>query len=68
MKFWVHAIVEYPKLRETKETALTEPDRNYLKLVVANILELQENETGPPRINSKICKSCSYYELFYVEE
>jgi len=64
----VHAIIEYPKLRETKETALTEPDRNYLKLVVANILELQENGTCPPRINSKICKSCSYYELCYVEE
>lgn len=64
----VRAIIEYPKLRETKETALTEPDRNYLKLVVSNILELQENETCPPRINSKICRSCSYYDLCYIEE
>jgi len=64
----VRAIIEYPKLRETKETALTEPDRTYLKLLVSNILELQQNATCPPRINSKICKSCSYYELCYVEE
>lgn len=64
----VHGIIEYPRLRETKEIELTEMDRNYLKLVVANITELQQSEICPPRINSKICKSCSYYELCYVEE
>lgn len=64
----VDGIIEYPKLRETKEIVLTETDRNYLKLVVANITELQQSEICPPRINSKICKSCSYYELCYVEE
>jgi CRISPR-associated exonuclease Cas4 len=64
----VHGIIEYPKLRETKEIVLTETDRNYLKLVVANIMELQQSEICPPRLNSKICKSCSYYELCYVEE
>jgi len=64
----VRAIIEYPKLRETKEIILTEADRNYLKLVVANIMELQQSEICPPRINSKICKSCSYYELCYVED
>jgi len=64
----VHGIIEYPKLRETKEILLTETDRNCLKLIVANIVELQQSEICPPRINSKICKSCSYYELCYVEE
>lgn len=64
----VHGIIEYPKIRETKEILLTETDRNYLKLVVASIVELQQSETCPPRLNSKICKSCSYYELCYVEE
>jgi CRISPR-associated exonuclease Cas4 len=64
----IHGIIEYPKLRETKEIGLTETDRNYLKLVVANIMELQQSEICPPRINSKICKSCSYYELCYIDE
>ena len=64
----VHAIIEYPKLRETKEISLTEADTNYLKSVVTKIIELQQSEICPPRINSKICKSCSYYELCYVEE
>ena len=64
----VHGIIEYPKLRETKDILLTETDRNYLKLVVANIIELQQSEICPPRLNSKICKSCSYYDLCYIDE
>ena len=61
-------IIEYPKLRETKEILLTETDRDYLKVVVANIIELQQSEICPPRLNSKICKSCSYYDLCYIDE
>lgn len=64
----VHAIIEYPKLRETKEISLTEADRDYLKLVVNKITALQQSEICPPRLNSKICKSCSYYDLCYIEE
>jgi len=63
-----HGIIEYPKLRETKEIWLTETDRNYLKLIVANIMQLQQSEICPPRLNSKICKSCSYYDLCYIDE
>jgi len=64
----VHAIIEYPKLRETKEISLTETDTYYLKSVVGKIIELQQSEICPPRINSKICKSCSYYDLCYIDE
>jgi len=64
----VHGIIEYPKLRETKEIELKETDRKYLQVVVAHIVELQQNETCPPRLDSKICKSCSYYDLCYIEE
>ena len=64
----VHGIIEYPKLRETKEIELTQKDRAYLKIVVGNIIELQQSEICPPRLNSKICKSCSYYDLCYIDE
>lgn len=57
--------VSYP---QRAEKCLTESDRNYLKLIVANLTELKQSETCPPRINSKSCKSCSYYELCYVKE
>ena len=64
----VHATLEYPKLRQTDEVWITEPDREYLKEVIHKIAVLQESEVCPSRINSKICKSCSYYELCYVGE
>jgi CRISPR-associated exonuclease Cas4 len=62
------AILEYPKLRITKELSLSFVDKEYLKVMFVKIVELMESEICPPRINSKICKSCSYYELCYVTE
>jgi CRISPR-associated exonuclease Cas4 len=32
------------------------------------IQKIIESEKCPDIINSKICKSCSYYEFCYVEE
>ena len=64
----VTATLEYPKLRITKEVSLSFVDKEYLKVMFVKIAELMESETCPPRISSKICKSCSYYELCYVEE
>jgi CRISPR-associated exonuclease Cas4 len=62
------AILEYPKLRITKEVTLSYVDKEYLKVMFIKIAEIMEAETCPPVINSKICKSCSYYELCYVGE
>lgn len=64
----VTGILEYPKLRETKEVKLLEKDINYLKLIIHNIIALGKNATCPDVINSKICKKCSYFELCYVIE
>lgn len=64
----VTAIIEYPKLRITREISLSFVDKEYLKVMFVKIAALMESEICPPRINSKICKSCSYYELCYVEE
>lgn len=61
-------IIEYPKLRERREVLFTEPDEIYLKGAVKKIANIINNEVCPPKIDSKICKSCSYYELCYVEE
>lgn len=62
------AILEYPKLRITKEVSLPFVDKEYLKVMFIKITDLMKSEICPPRINSKICKSCSNYELCYVEE
>ncbi|MCU7694501.1 CRISPR-associated protein Cas4 [Haoranjiania flava] len=59
---------EYPKLRSTQEVSLSDDDRTFLKELLPKITELVQSGNCPPRINAKICKSCSYYELCYVEE
>lgn len=64
----VTGTLEYPKLRETKQVHLTEGDKAYLQQVIKDIEQLVNAAVCPPRINSKICKQCSYYDFCYVEE
>lgn len=62
------AILEYPKLRKTESVLLSETDREFLKETVKKITDLVDSEACPPKINAKICKSCSYYDLCYINE
>ena len=64
----VTAIIEYPVLRETSEVTLTDMDILELEKVLSGIRKVLESDQCPPVIHSKICKSCSYYELCYVAE
>lgn len=60
--------LEYPKLRETKEVWLAEQDKVYLQDVAKQIEKMVALEECPPRINSKICKQCSYHDFCYIGE
>lgn len=62
------AILEYPKLRKRDEVLLSEADILFLKQTILNINKLLKNTKCPDKINAKICKSCSYYELCYIQE
>lgn len=64
----VTGIIEYPRLRETTHVALSENDAAKLVKTCKHIQQIIENENCPPRINSKICKKCSYFDFCYVEE
>jgi len=64
----VTGLLEYPKLRETKTIALDEAGRQYLAAVVKQIEAIAAAEQCPPLLNSKICKSCSYYDFCYCTE
>lgn len=64
----VRGLLEYPKLRQSSEVLLNSKDKSYLQQIIYNIEQLLLREECPEKINSKICKSCSYYELCYVEE
>ncbi len=62
------AILEYPLLRHADRLKLIEEDIEHLTKTLQSIAQLKESEQCPPVINAKICKSCSYYELCYVNE
>ncbi|WP_447639988.1 MULTISPECIES: CRISPR-associated protein Cas4 [Chitinophagaceae] len=64
----VQAILEYPTLRHKSLVTLNEADRQHLLNIIGAIIKLKESDICPPKINAKICKSCSYYELCYIEE
>ena len=62
------AILEYPLLRHTDHVELQQDDIDHLKKSLMEIKQLKGSENCPQVINARICKSCSYYELCYVEE
>lgn len=62
------ATLEYPLLRHTDHVSLVTEDITYLQSSIEEISRLKESEECPPVINAKICKSCSYYELCYINE
>ena len=64
----VTGILEYPKLRQTTPVILTPVDEAYLQTTMSLIKVIVESEVCPPVINSKICKTCSYYDFCYVNE
>jgi CRISPR-associated exonuclease Cas4 len=64
----VTGILEYPKERKTKEVLLSEPDREYLNELVAEIHQLIHLDNCPPVLNKPKCKSCSYYDFCYAYE
>lgn len=61
-------ILEYPKLRETKEVFLSEEDKIRMPELLQHIEAIVRAEFAPPKINKKFCKSCSYYDFCWVEE
>ncbi|WP_313420004.1 CRISPR-associated protein Cas4 [Sphingobacterium multivorum] len=61
-------VIEYPLLRQTDTVTLSLSDEFHLIKLVQQITALLESEKCPSVINGKICKSCSYYDLCYIDE
>ncbi|MDO4695396.1 CRISPR-associated protein Cas4 [Porphyromonas sp.] len=62
------AVIEYPTLRHTVDVRLTEEDCTTIRKMKAEITSIINSDHCPPRIDSKICKNCSYYEFCYSGE
>lgn len=64
----VKGIIEYPKMRETKEVELSAGDKMYLQQIIQQIEPLVNSEFCPPRIEKKFCKTCSYFDFCWIDE
>jgi CRISPR-associated exonuclease Cas4 len=64
----VKGILEYPKLRQTKDIDFTDEDQSYLGQTVQQIEAIIGCERCPPVINARLCKRCSYYDFCYITE
>ncbi|MDI6780468.1 MAG: Dna2/Cas4 domain-containing protein, partial [Bacteroidota bacterium] len=59
--------IDYPKLKQKTSVVLTPELENELLKIIENIKTIIAQETPPERINKKFCKTCSYFELCWVE-
>ena len=64
----VSGILEYPKLRKTHEIYLSDIDRERIVEIENEILDIINSKNCPQKINSSICKKCSYYDFCYASE
>lgn len=62
----LHAIIDYPLLRETKSIELEQQDRLILDNIEKNIEEIVKLNRPPQIVSSKVCKKCAYYDLCYI--
>lgn len=61
-------LLEYPKLRDTKQVFLTDEDRTKLESMIEKIRVLVDDDTCPPLMKKSICKKCSYFDLCWSGE
>lgn len=59
-------ILDYPKIKKREEVFLQENDLKKIGEILKDIENVVSQEKMPPIIDSKICKSCAYYEYCYI--
>lgn len=64
----VTGIIEYPKLKQKVEVFLTEPDIDFLINATVDIEQIINSDKCPQAIKKPYCRSCSYFELCWVQE
>ena len=59
-------VLDFPKIKRREEIFLQEGDLEEIEKTLANIEKILSQGKMPPPIDSKICKSCAYYEYCYI--
>jgi CRISPR-associated exonuclease Cas4 len=59
-------VLDYPQIRKREEIVLQTGDTQKIEEMLEDIERIVSQEKMPSPIDSKICKSCAYYEYCYV--
>lgn len=60
------AKIEYPLLKQSIDIELSLEDENTMKSMLEAINEIVYSDAPLPKVESKICKKCAYYDLCYI--
>lgn len=61
-------VLEYPKLRKTDKVILTQPDREFIKVTIAEIEQITGAEKCPDKLPVSKCRNCSYFDFCHSAE
>lgn len=64
----VHALLEYPRFKHLNEVYLSMDDIKYLEKAAREIGDLLESNDCPAKLNRPVCRSCSYFDMCYIDE
>jgi CRISPR-associated exonuclease Cas4 len=64
----ITGILEYPKLRQTRQIVLSDNDRQEIKEFEKDIEQIVTSEICPDRIEQRQCRSCSYFDYCWSGE
>jgi len=60
--------IDYPKLKQKVGVVLTPEAEAKLEEIIKKIEAVMKQDQTPDRINKRFCKTCSYYELCWVNQ
>jgi len=58
--------IDYPLIRRRELVNLDKKDIEKIEALLKDIEKIIADKIPPEKINAKICKKCSYYELCYI--
>ncbi len=63
-----YGVLEYPKLRTTRQVVLSDEDRSTIPEWLEHIAQIVSRPKCPDVIKKPHCKQCAYFDFCYVDE
>lgn len=62
----IKAKIDYPLLKQSVDIEIDEDDEKYIQETLDKIKEIVSLKYPPKTDKKKICKSCAYYDLYFI--